>query len=110
MTTFTLKMCENSLKEILLFFKRCKKLTSNVPFIREQVYQINQQGLEFHACLQQSIAQSNKLESHAESVMSYIEVLKEPIFDTNRILNVLTNLLENTQSNMEESQRIKDKY
>src|ERR1044072_7941986 len=79
----------NDLKEVISYFRKCETITIDIPFISEQVHQINQQGLEFHACLQQSIAQSNKLESHAKSVMSYIEVLKEPIFDTNRILNVL---------------------
>ena len=50
----------------------------------------------------------NKLD--AESVIDYIEILNDPVFDSSRILSVLKSLLENTRRNMEETQKIKDEY
>ncbi|CAB5139709.1 hypothetical protein RhiirA5_356748 [Rhizophagus irregularis] len=101
---------KDNLKEILLYFKRCEIGSFNIPFIKEKIHEINKQGLEFHCCLQQSITQSNKLESHAENVMAYIQILEDPIFDSNRILDILETLLENARMNMEETQQIKNKY
>ncbi|GBB84758.1 hypothetical protein RclHR1_11320008 [Rhizophagus clarus] len=101
---------KEDLKEILIYFKKCEMGSFNVPFIKEKIHEINKQGIEFNCCLRQSITQSNKLESHAENVMAYIQILEDPIFDSNRILNILETLLENARMNMEETQQIRDKY
>jgi hypothetical protein len=77
--------------------------------LKKKFHEINKQELEFHCCLQQSITQSNKLESHAENVMAYIQILEDPVFDSNRILDILETLLENARMNMEETQQIKNK-
>ncbi len=101
---------KNDLKEILLYFKKCETISFKVPFIKEKIYEINKQGLEFHNGLQKSIIQSNKLETHAENVMAYIQILEDPIFDSDRILDVLGTILKNARVNMEETQQIKNKY
>src|SRR4051794_36988325 len=79
---------KDDLKEILVYFKKFETIWSNDPFFKKNFHAINKQGLEFHACLQTSIAQSNKLEIHAENIMNYIKVLEDPIFNSDRILDV----------------------
>ena len=71
---------KKDLSEILVFFKKYETSSFNDIFAREKVYEINKQGLEFHDCLQRSIAQSNKLVYHAESVIGYLKILEDPAF------------------------------
>lgn len=102
---------KENLREVLLCFRSFETPSSAVPaIIRNPIKLINDQGSEFHECLQMSIAQSINLENYSKGVLSYAEALEDPVFDLDRILNVLETLLENSQKNMETTAEINNKF
>src|SRR6266536_6518732 len=98
------------LKEILTYFKKCNNISSDSPVITDQIHKINNQGNEFHTCLQRSITQCKNLETHAEGAINYLNALEDPNLDLSQVSGVLKTLFDNTHQNKEETQKIKDKY
>ncbi|RIA86797.1 hypothetical protein C1645_778756 [Glomus cerebriforme] len=100
----------DDLKHILLYFKKCEVIITDIPFIKEKMRDILDQGLNFHAYLQRSISHSNKLEMHSEGAINYFELFEDPNIDQNRISGVLNMLYESTQVNERETREIKEGY
>ena len=98
------------LREILTYFKNCDNISSNSPYIMEQIRKIREQRSEFRTCLERSIAYSNNLKTHAESTINQLESLEDQNSDLSRISDVLRILFENTKQNKEVTLQIKKNY
>ncbi|CAG8533402.1 15625_t:CDS:1 [Funneliformis caledonium] len=101
---------KDELKKILIYFKKCENNLSDNHLIRAKINEINEQGLEFHSCLQKSITQSITLEKHAENMIECIEILGSSNFSPDCVSEILRTHLDDTQTNREETRQIKDKY